>query len=121
MANPTYIINDYWLKELVLNHNPDLKNFHKEDLIKMIHFCTEEISKYKEEIEQKCRESEQYRLSYENALKEDFKDDLLKGIYKIRQILFNARSCNPRKQDLLDGINYAIKISDEIIVLKEVE
>lgn len=51
MANPTYIINDYWLKELVLNHNPDLKNFHKEDLIKMIHFCTEEISKHKEVID----------------------------------------------------------------------
>ena len=84
----------------------------------MVNF-REESREYKEEIESKCRELERYRLSYENALKEDFKGDLLKGIYKVRQTLLNARSCNPRKHDLLNGINYAIKILDEIIVLKE--
>ena len=119
MSKAAYITTDIWLKELVLNKNPDLDKFYKEELIKMINFCREEISKYKEEIEQKCKELEQYRLSYENALKEDFKGDLLKGLYKVRQTLFNTRCCNPRKQDLLDGINCAIKILDEIIVLKE--
>lgn len=36
MAKPVQIINDYWLKETILNGNPDLNKFYKEDLIRMV-------------------------------------------------------------------------------------
>ena len=51
MSKAAYIITDIWLKELVLNNNPDLNNFHKEELVKMIKFCREEITRYKEVID----------------------------------------------------------------------
>ena len=50
MSNPVYIITDVWLKELVLNGNPDLDSFRKEELIKMIKFLKEENKNLKEVI-----------------------------------------------------------------------
>ncbi len=51
MSKAAYITTDIWLKELVLNKNPDLDKFYKEELIKMINFCREEITRYKEVID----------------------------------------------------------------------
>lgn len=70
-------------------------------------------------IGQMYRELEQVKLSYEKLLNTE-KGDMVKIMFQARQDLYNARSCNPRKQDLIDGINYAIKDLDKILVLKEV-
>ena len=70
-------------------------------------------------IAQMYRELEQIKLSYEKLL--NIKNgDMFKIMSRIRQTLYNARSCNPRKQDLIDGINYAIEDLNKILVLKEV-
>lgn len=70
-------------------------------------------------IGQMYRELEQVKLSYEKLLNTE-KGDMVKIMFQARQDLYNARSYNPRKQDLIDGINYAIKDLDKILVLKEV-
>lgn len=70
-------------------------------------------------IGQMYRELEQVKLSYEK-LSNTKKSDMVKIMFQVRQDLYNARSCNPRKQDLIDGINYTIKDLDKILVLKEV-
>lgn len=49
MTKPVQIINNYWLKETILNGNPDLDKFYKEDLIKMVNVLKTENKKYKEE------------------------------------------------------------------------
>lgn len=72
-------------------------------------------------IGQMYRELEQVKLSYERVLEKDFKDELIRQTSQARQTLYNTRSGNPRKQDLIDGINYAIKDLDKILFLKEVE
>lgn len=46
MTKPVQIINDYWLKEIILNGNPDLNKFYKDDLIKMINILKYENQKY---------------------------------------------------------------------------
>lgn len=70
-------------------------------------------------IAQMYRELEQIKLSYEKLL--NIKNGgMFKIMSRIRQTLYNARSGNPRKQDLIDGINYAIEDLNKILVLKEV-
>lgn len=51
MTKPVQIINDYWLKEVILNGNPSLDKFYKEDLIRMINILKQENQKYKKVIE----------------------------------------------------------------------
>ena len=51
MTKPVQTINDYWLKEIILNGNPDLNKFYKDDLIKMINILKYENQKYKEVID----------------------------------------------------------------------
>ena len=70
-------------------------------------------------IGQMYRELEQCKLAYEKLLNTE-KGDMVKIMFQARQDLYNARSYNPRKQDLIDGINYAIKDLDKILVLNEV-
>ena len=50
MTKPVQIINNYWLKETLLNGNPILDKFYKEDLIKMVNVLKTENKKYKEVI-----------------------------------------------------------------------
>ena len=69
-------------------------------------------------IGQMYRELEQVKLSYERVLEKDFKGTLLNKTFQARQNLYNARIGNPRKQDLLDGINYAINDLDEVLNLE---
>lgn len=47
MAKPVQIINDYWLKETILNGNPDLNKFYKEDLIRMVNVLKSENQELK--------------------------------------------------------------------------
>lgn len=70
-------------------------------------------------IGQMYRELEQVKLSYEKLLNTE-KGDMVKSMLQARQDLYNTRSCNPRKQDLINGISLAIKGLDKILVLKEV-
>ncbi len=72
-------------------------------------------------IGQMYKELEQVKLSYEKVLEKDFKENLLHKVFQARQTLYNTRTYNARKQDLIDGINYAIRDLDKILVLKEVE
>lgn len=51
MTKQIQLSNDLWLKEIVLNGNPNFADFYKEDLIKMINICKEEIQKCKEAID----------------------------------------------------------------------
>ena len=51
MTKPVQIINNYWLKETLLNGNPILDKFYKEDLIRMINILKDENQKYKEVID----------------------------------------------------------------------
>ncbi len=48
MTKPIQLSNDLWLKEIVLNGNPNFADFYKEGLIKMVIICREQILKYKE-------------------------------------------------------------------------
>lgn len=48
MTKPIQLSNDLWLKEIVLNGNPNFADFYKEDLIKMVIICREQNLKYKE-------------------------------------------------------------------------
>lgn len=48
MTKPVQLTNDFWLKEIILNGNPKLDEFYKEDLIKMVNICREQNLKYKE-------------------------------------------------------------------------
>ena len=87
------------------------------------HKCADDFNSNSEyllylRIGQMYRELEQTKLSYEKVLEEDFKGNLLNKTFQARQTLYNARSGSPRKQDLLDGINFAINDLNEILNLK---
>ena len=71
-------------------------------------------------IEQMYRELKQVKLSYERVLKTE-KGELIRAMVQARQSLYNARSGRLTKQDLIDGINYAIKDLNEILVLEKLE
>lgn len=96
----------------------------KEYLDKRLEKCADEFEDLKEyhllhRIKQMYYELYQVQLSYEKVLEKDFKGTLLKKAFQARQNLYNARSGNPRKQDLIDGINYAIDDLNEILNLEE--
>lgn len=71
-------------------------------------------------IGQMYRELEQVKLSYEKLLNTE-KGDIVKVMFQARQSLYNARSGYPRKQELIYGINSAIKELNKILTLKEEE
>lgn len=105
-----------------MNKYEDVKNY----LDKNSNKCADDFEKIEDyylmiRIGQMYREFEQVKLSYERVLEKDFKDELIRQTSQARQTLYNTRSGNPRKQDLIDGINYAIKDLDKILDLKEVE
>lgn len=62
MAKPVQIINNYWLKETILNGNPDLDKFYKEDLIKMVNVLKTENKKYKKVIDKAIEYIEQHAI-----------------------------------------------------------
>ena len=71
-------------------------------------------------IGQMYRELKQIKLSYERVLKTK-KGELIRTMVQARQTLYNAMCGQHRKQDLIDGINFAIKDLDEILVLEKLE
>ncbi len=71
-------------------------------------------------IGQMYRELEQIKLSYEKLLNTE-KGDMVKVMSQVRQNLYNARSGYPRKQELIYGINNAIKDLNKILIVREEE
>ena len=61
MTKPVQIINNYWLKEMLLNGNPILDKFYKEDLIRMINILKDENQKYKETINKAIKHIETHK------------------------------------------------------------
>lgn len=65
MTKPVQIINNYWLKETLLNGNPILDKFYKEDLIRMINILKDENQKYKEvtnKLKQFCNNDDNFLI-----------------------------------------------------------
>lgn len=69
-------------------------------------------------MKQMYNELYQVKLSYEKVLEQDFKGRLLEKAFQARQGLYNTRCGHPRKQDLIDGINFAIEDLNEILNLE---
>ena len=82
MTKPVQIINDYWLKETLLNGNPNLEKFYKEDLIKMIKILKIKKKKNKEIIEKATWYLSLF-ISDENLSKYD----ILKILMHVKKIL----------------------------------
>lgn len=60
-------------------------------------------------ISQLYHELEGLKLCYERVLENNFKKDYMNWVSKAKQCLYNTKCGNPRKQDLIDGINWAIE------------
>ena len=71
-------------------------------------------------ISQMYHELNQLMLSYEKLLNTD-KGYMAKIMSQVRQTLYNTICGKPRKQDLIDGINFAIEDLDKILVLEKLE
>lgn len=72
-------------------------------------------------LEQMYNELYQLKLSYQKVLEEDFKEKMIRTMIQAKQTLYNTCHHNSRKQDLIDGINFAIKQLNEILVLENKE
>ena len=84
MTKPVQIINNYWLKEMLLNGNPILDKFYKEDLIRMINILKDENQKYKEVINNAI-DLINHDYVYDSNAFEDrtFQQDLLKILKEV--------------------------------------
>lgn len=60
-------------------------------------------------ISQMYHELEKLKSCYERVLEKNFKKEYMSWVGHAKQCLYNTRSGNPRKQDLIDGINWAIE------------
>lgn len=69
-------------------------------------------------IQQMYRELYQLKLSYKRVIQEDFKEELINGIYSARQTLYNYNHKSYKKEDILQGMNFAIDTLNELIVLE---
>lgn len=79
MTKPVQIINNYWLKETLLNGNPILDKFYKEDLIRMINILKDENQKYKEVINKALKLNEKIiNMRYQGFSYEQYKPYLLR-------------------------------------------
>lgn len=71
-------------------------------------------------ISQMYNELKQIKLSYERVLKTE-KGELIRAMIQARQSLYNASGSQSTKQELRNGIDYAIQDLNKILVLEEVE
>ena len=69
-------------------------------------------------IQQMYRELYQLKLGYKRVIQEDFKEELINGIYSARQTLYNYNHKSYKKEDILQGINFAIDTLNELINLE---
>lgn len=88
MTKPVQIINNYWLKEILLNGNPNLNNFYKEDLIRMINILKDENQKYKEVIDKAKKLHNEFAsknslLVFENNNLIDFMNNLISVLKEV--------------------------------------
>lgn len=60
-------------------------------------------------ISQMYHELENLKLCYERVLEKNFKKEYISWVSHAKQCLYNTRSGMPLKQDLIDGINWAIE------------
>ena len=70
-------------------------------------------------IQQMYRELYQLKLSYKRVTQKDFKEELINGIYSARQTLYNYKHKGYKKEDILQGMSFAIDILNELVTLKE--
>lgn len=85
--------------------------------------CADDYENIKEyhlicRIRQMYNELYQLKLSYQKAINKDFKDDLIKGIYSARQTLYNYNHKSYKKEDILQGMNFAIDTLNELVNLE---
>lgn len=80
MTKPVQIINNYWLKEMLLNGNPILDKFYKEDLIRMINILKDENQKYKEVINKAIEYLESKRVREKAIIDVDVLEGILKEV-----------------------------------------
>lgn len=69
-------------------------------------------------IQQMYRELYQLKLSYKRVIQEDFKEELINGIYSARQTLYNYNHKSYNKGDILQGMNFAIDTLNELVNLE---
>ena len=69
-------------------------------------------------IQQMYRELYQLKLSYKRVIQEDFKEELINGIYNVRQTLYNYNHKSYKKEDILQGMNFAIDTLNELVNLE---
>lgn len=68
-------------------------------------------------IGQMYRELEQIKLSYEKLLNTEI-GSIVKIVFQARQTLYNSIGGNPRKSDLIFGIENAINDLNKILILE---
>lgn len=69
-------------------------------------------------IQQMYRELYQLKLSYKKVIQEDFKEQLINGIYNARQTLYNYNHKSYKKEDILQGMQFAINTLNELLNLE---
>ena len=69
-------------------------------------------------IQQMYRELYQLKLSYKRVIQEDFKEELINSIYSARQTLYNYNHKSYKKEDILQGMNFAIDTLNELVNLE---
>ena len=94
MTKPVQIINNYWLKETLLNGNPILDKFYKEDLIRMINILKDENQKYKEVIDKAKKLHNEFAsknslLVFENNNLIDFMNNLISVLKEVEHEKIN--------------------------------
>lgn len=60
-----------------------------------------------------------FKLSYEKVIEEDFKKNLINGIQSARQILYNYNHKSYKKDDILQGMKFAIDELSNLLELGE--
>lgn len=72
-------------------------------------------------IQQMYRELYQLKLSYKKVIQEDFKEQLINGIFCARQTLYNYNHKSYKKEDILQGMQFAINTLNELLNLESQE
>lgn len=70
-------------------------------------------------ISQMYHELENLKLCYERVLEKNFKKEYMSWVGHAKQCLYNTRGGNPRKQDLIDGINWAIEYLEKATTIEK--
>ena len=69
-------------------------------------------------IQQMYRKLYQLKLGYKRVVQKDFKGKLINGIYSARQTLYNYNHKSYKKEDILQGMNFAIDTLNKLVNLE---